>query len=659
MTGHVNLKHHSSFISQVLISALFAVFILSSTTYAAPLTTDQQRSIYTQAQQAFANKKYLQADKLTATIRNYPLYPYLQLLQIQRDINKISQQQIHQFIANYAETPLATKAQASYLQKLANHRQWTLFLANYQRLPLTSTYYKCYRLQAMINTGKGKAALKEVATLWNVGSSQPNPCNPVFSYWMKHNNPSSDLAFERSWKAINQKNYKIAKFAQKHVTKKSQTSALNLFWKVQKDINLITKKNTLTKTTPHNADIAAYAIRKLGVKQTDLALKTWLRDRTRFKFSSEQRTYLNTYFGNKYAKSTFYNPAALGILQKIDPQYKYDEISEWKTRLALISQDWSMVVNLIGNMPTKLKEKNRWIYWLETAKQRNNPKKYTAKFQSIISDRDFYSFIAADLNGTPLQLNANKTTIPQKITSKLLQTPSVKRMAELVKTGDTGKAYQEWKTLSKQLSDQQKLAIAYIVADWGWYIQGIRIAAQLKTWNELEIRFPRSQNKLFAELGTAKGIGSTWPVAIARQESAYNQYARSPAGARGFMQLMPATAKQTAKKYKIKYSHKDDLYDPRTNISLGTAYISEMMKRFDNKEYYTAAYNAGPHRVDRWLKSRGNLPLDIWIETIPFNETRKYVQNVLTYSAIYDLLAGRKARMFSAKDRRNLTVNKS
>jgi len=122
---------------------------------------------------------------------------------------------------------------------------------------------------------------------------------------------------------------------------------------------------------------------------------------------------------------------------------------------------------------------------------------------------------------------------------------------------------------------------------------------------------------------------------------------------------MPATAKLTAKKHKIKYSGKSDLFDPRTNISLGTAYLSEMMQRFNNKAHASAAYNAGPHRADRWLKSRGKLPLDIWIETIPFDETRKYVQNVLTYSAIYDLLAGRKTNMLSRADRNKLTINRS
>ncbi|EPJ43143.1 MAG: hypothetical protein OFPI_44170 [Osedax symbiont Rs2] len=531
-------------------------------------------------------------------------------------------------------------------------------LTNYKQLPLRSAHYTCYQLQAKINTGSGKKIGAEIAKLWNVGNSQPKSCDPVFSYWIKQGNPSSKIAFERSWKAINNKNYKIAKFAQKHVKSKSLNHSLNIFWKVQKDVALISDPKTLSKTTAHNADIAAYAIRKLAIKKPQVALKSWLRDRSRFNFSDEQRRYLNVYFGNKFAKSTYYDPASPGILQKLDPKYDYDEISEWKIRLALIKQDWKKVIALIDSAPQSIQSKNRWIYWKETAKQRANPKSYKAKYDPILAERDFYSFVAAELSGSALQLNHNKTNISSKLLDELNSIPAVARIRELVKTGDTNSAYQEWRSLRKSLNSQQTLAMGYLVSNWGWHIQGIRIAAKLKAWNELSIRFPRSQNALFAELGTAKGIGNTWPVAIARQESAYNQYARSPAGARGFMQLMPATAKQTAKKFDIPYSGKNDLYDPRTNISLGTAYLGEMMQKFNNQAYSTAAYNAGPHRVELWLKSRGKLPLDIWIETIPFDETRKYVQNVLTYSAIYDLLAGRKAKMFTAKDRAQLTLNR-
>ena len=637
---------------------IFNVILHTSVATANPLLINDQRALYVNAKAAYAKKNNKTADQLTLRLKNYSLYPYLRLLQVQRDINTLPNQQVKSFILAYPNSPVAKKAQASFLQKLANNKQWALYLKNYRDLPLTSAYYTCYNLQALINTGQGKKALPQVAELWNVGNSQPRPCDPVFSYWIKSGKLTSDIAFERSWKAINNKKYSMAKYAQRRVTNARQNESLNLFWKIQKNIALIANKSTLTAETLHSADIAAYAIRKLAIKKTDLALTAWIRDRKRFKFSLKQRTYLNTYFGNKYAKSTFYNPAAPAILSKIDPLFKFDEVSEWKVRLALVTQDWGGVIQLISQMPKNLRSTNRWIYWLEIAKQRKNPKSYRANFAKIVNDRDFYSFTAAQLSGKAYQLNNKSTNISKKTMRSVLKINAVKRMSELVKTAETAKAYQEWRVLRKQLNREQQITIGYLAGQWGWYIQGIRIAAKLQAWDEVAIRFPRSKNKLFAQLGEQRGIGATWPIAIARQESAYNQYAKSPAGARGFMQLMPATAKETAKKFAIPYKSTSDLFDPQINVSLGTAYLSQMLTRFKSKAYASAAYNAGPHRVDRWLKSRGTLPLDIWIETIPFDETRKYVKNILTYNVIYDLLASREPHMYNDNDRRLLSLSR-
>jgi len=641
-------------------SFFIATISLSSfVTAATSSNLSSQQKLYNQAITAFDKKDTKTADKLTNRLKNYSLYPYLQLKQIRRDIYKTSEKDVFNFIDSYVNTPLAKKAQSSYLQKLARQKKWKTYISAYKKLPLTSAHYQCYLLQAQINTGKGKQVLAEISDVWNVSYSQPKSCDPVFAYWQKNGKLTSNIAFDRTWKAINKKNYALAKHLQKKVTKKNQLASLDLFWTLQKDVSSISDKKTLSKKTLHNADLAAYAIRKLAIKKGTLALNTWLRDRDRFNFSDEQKKYLNVYFGNKFAKGTYYNPKALAILQKIDPAYQYDEVSEWKVRQALISQDWKNVVKLIKSMPQSLQQENRWIYWLETAKQRSNPKQYKANYANIINERDFYSFIAAHLTGEPLQLNDKTTKINKAIQNGLLKMSSVQRMAEFVKLGHTSSAYQEWNLLRNKLTKEQNIAMGYIASQWGWHIQGIRIAAKFKVWDELGMRFPRSQNKLFAKLGNDRKIGETWPVAIARQESAYNRYAKSSAGARGFMQLMPATAKQTAKKFDIDYSNKNDLFDPTTNISLGTAYLSEMLGKFGSKAYASAGYNAGPHRVERWLKSRGKLPLDIWIETIPFNETRGYVQNVLTYSAIYDLLEGKKAVMFNKKDTAKLTLNQS
>ena len=229
---------------------------------------------------------------------------------------------------------------------------------------------------------------------------------------------------------------------------------------------------------------------------------------------------------------------------------------------------------------------------------------------------------------------------------------------ELYNLGRLLEANREWYNAKQALStDQQQLA-ARLAHNWGWHLQAIIIAAQTEDWDNITHRFPQPYASLFRSQAQKQGLDLSFPIAIARQESAFLSSARSHAGARGLMQLMPATAKQTAKRHQVSYKTISELNNPMTNVTLGSAYLSDMMKKFDqNPAYAAAAYNAGPHRVTRWLKERGHLPLDVWIETIPFSETRKYVQNVLAYRVIYDRLDGRQAQLMTERQLAQVALN--
>ena len=128
-------------------------------------------------------------------------------------------------------------------------------------------------------------------------------------------------------------------------------------------------------------------------------------------------------------------------------------------------------------------------------------------------------------------------------------------------------------------------------------------------------------------------------MGIARRESAFNPQARSPVGARGLMQLMPGTAEDVSDRYGFKTPTPEELYQPESNIRLGSRYIREMIDRYSgNRLAAVAAYNAGPGRVDRWLREAPR-EFDLFVESIPYRETRDYVQAVLAYRVIFASLA--------------------
>jgi soluble lytic murein transglycosylase len=188
-------------------------------------------------------------------------------------------------------------------------------------------------------------------------------------------------------------------------------------------------------------------------------------------------------------------------------------------------------------------------------------------------------------------------------------------------------------------------AAAKLAERYGWHDRAIFTLARTGYWDDLELRFPLEHAALVKHNAELQGIDIAWVFAVMRQESAFMSNARSHAGAMGLMQLMPSTARQVAKNVlKTPPPRRQDLFEPDTNIALGSAYLKQMKGRLgDSAVLATAAYNAGPHRVTRWLPEE-TLPADIWIELVPFKETRGYLKRVLAYTVIYEKRMGRQPK---------------
>jgi soluble lytic murein transglycosylase len=198
-------------------------------------------------------------------------------------------------------------------------------------------------------------------------------------------------------------------------------------------------------------------------------------------------------------------------------------------------------------------------------------------------------------------------------------------------------ARREWfYTTQDMTNDELKLA-SVLARQWGWNDRAILTVAQSGDYDDLKLRFPLEYEDRVRHYAKLADLEPGYVFAVIRQESAFTRDARSPAGARGLMQLMPATGKRTAQKHDIRWTGTSGLYNTDHNIRLGTAYLREVMDRYgDNQVLASASYNAGPHRVRRWLPEQDTRTAASWVATIPYQETRKYVQRVLAYNTIYD-----------------------
>ena len=182
---------------------------------------------------------------------------------------------------------------------------------------------------------------------------------------------------------------------------------------------------------------------------------------------------------------------------------------------------------------------------------------------------------------------------------------------------------------------------AKIAYDWGWHARAIISLAGTAHLDDLVMRFPTPHALDITQRASEHALDRAWVFAVARQESAFMPDARSPKGALGLMQIMPATGKEIASKLNASGFKTRDLLEANLNLRFGVWYLRDLLDRMrGHRVLAIASYNAGPHRTRRWLPEPGTLAANIWVETVPFRETRRYLRRVLAYTAIYEMLLG-------------------
>ncbi len=389
-------------------------------------------------------------------------------------------------------------------------------------------------------------------------------------------------------------------------------------------------------TDPQSAEVIALGLRKLATQDLDASVRLLKHYEKHLTFSAEDRLSIAHDLGLRLAKR--FDAQALPIMEKYDPQLQNSNLTEWRVRLLLRLGRWSEAYQLIGQLPAELASTNRWKYWQARSLQlaQPNSKQPLILYQPLARERDFYGFMAADRTEQPYHLQHQALALPAKVIQKVRNAAGMQRALEFKARDEMSEAHREWYHLSNFLSRDELVAQARIAYDMGWYFPAIRTISKAQYWDDLEIRFPMAHQSHFVAEAKNRGLHSSWMFAVTRQESAFMIQAKSHVGAMGLMQLMPATAKETAQRYGIPLASPQSAVIPEINIKLGAAYLNQVLGQFKgNRVLASAAYNAGPGRVRQWLRDAKHLPYDVWVESIPFDETRLYVQNVLTYSVIY------------------------
>jgi soluble lytic murein transglycosylase len=614
-----------------LLSCLLISTLSASAVHAATLA--QQRQYYDQAKAALAKGDKGPYQRHASALRDYPLEPYLAYDELTARLKSASNDEIEKFLAEHGDLPQIGWMKLRWLRWLAERGEWQTF-ANHYDPALNFTELDCLYGQYQLSHGMRAEGLATAEKLWLVGKSQPNACDPLFERWAAEGQLSEQKRWQRAKLAAEARNYGLVT----HLIKGMPTlgSQGKTLLEVAQKPELLKQTARFSQTNATMADVVGLGLRRLARQDPETALRLLDSYAARMKFSSEEQVAIAREIGLTLAKR--FDPRALQVLAKYDPELRDNTVSEWRARLLLRLGRWNEANLLTRQMPAELGNTNRWRYWQARSLQLAQPNSQEPKalYQALAKERDFYGFMAADQVQAPYQLNNKPLALNPKTVQKVRNSAAIRRALEFHARGQIADGRREWYSVSRLFSRDEMVAQARLAYDMGWYFPAIRTISQAQYWDDLDVRFPMPHREQLVREAKNRDIHSSWVFAITRQESAFMADAKSHAGAMGLMQLMPATAKETARRFGIPLSSPQLAYRPEINIQLGAAYLSQIYGQFNgNRVLASAAYNAGPGRVRQWLRGADHLSYDVWIENIPFDETRQYVQNVLSYSVIY------------------------
>jgi len=618
---------------------LFSLLILLPTQGLADSDSvlEQQRTIFQKAKKALEKRDFTQFNRLKKQLGDYPLNNYLEYRYLRSRLNQTDSKKIEQFLHKNSNTFYGTKLRNIWLDRLAKKRQWKLYLKHYQ-LPQPSSR-QCSRIKALLATDQHSLALADISPLWLVGKSQHKNCDFPFQYWQTKGKLTNSLRWQRINLALQNQQFLFANYLAKSVKDKAAAKRFILRWQKMhysphsqlKLLPIKTKKNTASRHINLNIsdkNLVQLGLARLSRKSTTKAFHQWQRLASLYNFSTQQKHSIQANIANR---------AALNRQDKTLTFFGDLKNEHWRVRAALWQQDWAAVQLAIKSLSLEQQNTNRWQYWLARSHAAlDNQRKADEIYHKLMLERDYYSFLAADKLGKDYHMNHQPFTFKKAQFDQLSKRSDIASLHEFYVLNMGLESRQQAYYLIQRLPKHELEMLAIHTHQWGWHNQTIALLGRAQSWDALNLRFPIVYEQKIVQAGLDNRLDASWLMGIARQESAFNPKARSPVGALGLMQLMPATAKSIAKRIKQPLKGPYELVNPSRNIQLGSAYLKHVYNINQNNPILaTASYNAGPHRVSRWLP-KNKLPADIWIENIPFTETRRYTRNVITYAAIFD-----------------------
>ena len=419
-------------------------------------------------------------------------------------------------------------------------------------------------------------------------------------------------------------------------------------------------------TTRNDAELAALALMRLAQNDSDAAVAL-LSGRWERSLPADLASWMWSSIGRQTAMKL--QPAAADhflragrLLTRTGREIDLpDETLAWKVRAALRADNgkarWQQVIQAINAMSASEQKDPAWMYWkaqglkaIATDSQDSQSLLATSRalLVELAGQMNFYGALAADDLGQPQAMPPPAAPVTQAEKEAVATNPGLVRGLVLVSIGLRGEGVREWNYSIRGMGDRELLAAAQYACEREVWDRCINTSDRTRNEVALEQRFPTPLLKDVSARAKEIGLDPSFVYGLIRQESRFIMDARSHVGASGLMQLMPATARWTAKKIGLPYSP-SLITDRDTNLRLGNAYLKLVLDDMGGSQAMAAAaYNAGPGRPRKWREGPV-LDAAVWVENIPFSETRDYVKKVLSNATYYAALLGSKGTSLRAR----------
>jgi soluble lytic murein transglycosylase len=588
------------------------------------------------AKEAMQKANWKALEQLRARFAGHPLEAYPSYWLLMGQLARADPAEVRGFLKRYADGPLAESLRREWLKTLAASGAWELFRAEHPNLVADDMEITCYALQEGLGRADSEAAA-EARALFHSGRETPAPCDAVFAALASSKLLGTDEIWERMRRLLAANQVREAKRLNALLPKLQAFNEKSLDRASADPSNYLAHEKSSLMARAHK-ELALFALNRISRSRPEEAADRLLLLTPRLGSLASEYAWGQL----AYQAALAHHPRALDYYAMARETPLTDSQVAWKARAAMRAGDWKAVLAAIQALSPEEARDPTWRYWRARAlRQLGEATASSALLTGLAKESNFYGLLAAEETGAIVTPDWNGARPPAADLERMRAVPGIERALALYRVGLDGEALREWTWALRGRDDRSLLAAAEVARLANVPDRAINTADRTVLVHDFAQRYPIPHREALAASARQWDLDEALVYSIIRQESRFMPEARSPVGARGLMQLMPATARWVAKNLPLQPFRADMLSQPDVNIRMGTYYLRRVLDELGHAMLATAAYNAGPGRARRWRDERA-LEGAVYAETIPFPETRDYVKKVFANAWFYhSRLAGK------------------